>query len=156
MSKLKLQIENIITCALYVVIGILLCVMRMGVLNILMTIIGALFIAYGVYDIVKNNTVAGIIEIVIGVVIIVCGWTIATYVLLVFGILLAIKGILDMVKLVKNKNKDTMSWLSAVVTVVIGIILCIAPFAIGDIICIIVGVVFIVNGVLALFGKKLA
>lgn len=156
MSKLKLTAENIITCLLYVVIGILLCTLRMGVLNILMTIIGVLFVAYGIYDIVKGKTVPGIVEAVIGVVIVVCGWTIATYALIVFGVLLAIKGVLDLINLIKANSKNTAALISAIVTIVIGVILCIAPFAIGDIICIIVGVVLIANGVLALFGKKLA
>lgn len=156
MSKLQIKESNIVTCALYVAIGILLCVMRTGMLNILMTIVGALFIAYGVYDLIKGNTTAGIVELLIGIVIIVCGWTIATWVLLIFGVLLIIKGIIDIVNLVKSKSKVNAAWISPIVTVIIGIILCVAPFAIGDIICIIVGAVFIINGVLILFGKKLA
>lgn len=157
MKKLNLTTNNVITCILYLVIGILLCALRTGLLNILMTVIGILFIAYGVYDVIKNrdNIAKGIIEITIGVVILVLGWTIGTIVLLVFGILITLKGVLDLINNIKEK-KGTIDMINAIVTIVVGIILCVAPFAIGDIICIIVGVIFIINGILALFGEKLA
>lgn len=154
MSKQKLETTNIVTCAIYIVIGILLCAMRMELLNILMTIIGALFLICGIYDLAKHITTRGAVEVVIGVAIIVCGWTIAQYVLLVFGILLAIKGICDLAKILQSKIKDNVAILSACITLVIGVILCVAPFAIGDIICIIVGVAFVIDGVLALLNKK--
>lgn len=157
MKKLNLTTNNIITCILYLVIGILLCALRMGMLNILMTVIGVLFVAYGIYDIIKNrnNLIKGIIEIAIGVVILVLGWTIGAIVLLVFGVLIAVKGVLDLISNIKNK-KGTMDLITAIVTIVIGIVLCVAPFAIGDIICIVVGVIFIINGILALFGQEIA
>lgn len=155
MSKSKIDTSKLVTCLLYIVIGILLCAMRMGLMNILMTIVGALFVIYGIYDLILHNVTRGVIAILIGVVIIVCGWTITTYVLLVFGVLLAVKGIYDLVNIIRAKVKDTMAIVSACITIAIGIIMCIAPFAIGDVICIIVGVIFILNGVLTLFDKQI-
>ncbi len=154
MSKQNLETSNIVTCAIYIVIGILLCVMRMSLLNILMTIVGALLLICGIFDIVKHNTTRGVIEVIIGVAIVVCGWTISQYVLLVFGILFAVKGVCDLVNALKTKSKNKMAIISACVTLGIGVIMCVAPFAIGDIICIIVGVAFIVDGALALMNKK--
>ncbi len=157
MKKGSITLNNIITCALYLVIGILLCILKTGSIEILMTIAGILFIAFGIYDIITNreNLVKGITEIVIGIVILALGWLIGTIVLLVFGVLIAIKGALDIFNNIKQK-KGLVDLIVALVTIVIGIILCIAPFAIGDIICIVVGVIFIINGVLALFGKTIA
>ena len=123
MKKLNLTTNNVITCILYLVIGILLCALRTGLLNILMTVIGILFIAYGVYDVIKNrdNIAKGIIEITIGVVILVLGWTIGTIVLLVFGILITLKGVLDLINNIKEK-KGTIDMINAIVTIVVGII----------------------------------
>ncbi len=153
MKKLNFTKNNLITCALYLVIGVLLCAFRTGLLNVFMTIVGVLFIVCGILEILKNrnNVVEAAVEIVIGVVIIVLGWTIGTIVLMVFGILMAIKGAIDIFDNI-SKKKGTLDLINAIVTVVIGIILCVAPFAIGDIICIIVGVIFIIDGILALFG----
>ena len=159
MAKLRLNNDNIVTAVLYGVLGVLLCVLRMGMLNVLMTLVGILFLVVGIYDIVMylshraNNLPRGIIETLIGVVIIVCGWTITTWVLIVFGVLLAIKGVIDLVHYVQAHRHDTPTLVGIILLIAVGIILCIAPFAIGDIICIIVGVLCLINAVLALYGK---
>lgn len=155
MAKTKLNISNnnILTCALYAIIGLLLIILQGGSLGILMTVIGVLLIVIGVVDIVNNkNLTKGLIEAGIGIAIIVCGWLIADIVLLVFGILLIVKGAID---LFQNHKNGTMSIVSAVATIVIGILLVVAKWALLDVICIIAGVIFIVNAVLVLFGKKL-
>ena len=155
MKKTEITTNNVIACAVYLVTGVLLCVLQTRLISILMTVLGVLFIAYGIYDIIKNrdNLLKGIMEIVIGIVILILGWTIGTIVLLIFGILIILKGGFDIYNNVKEK-KDRVDLIAAIVTVVIGIILCIAPFAIGDVLCIIVGVIFIITGILALFGQK--
>lgn len=154
-TKLKLTKNNILTCALYVIIGILLCAMRMGSLKILFTIIGALFVVYGVIDVINKQLTKGVIEAAIGVVVIVFGFAITEWVIIIFGALLIIKSVIDLLEYIQYKRKDTAALVSILVNIAVGIILCIAPFAFGDIICIIAGVIFIINGVLALFGKKL-
>lgn len=152
-AKLDLSLNNILTCAFYAVIGILLLVLKSGSLNILMTVIGVIFIALGIIDIIQGGgLLKGIIEIVIGAVIITCGWTIATWALLIFGVLLIIKGALD---LIKNLGKGLSAMLAPIVTIVIGVLLVVSKFALIDVICIIAGVVFIINAVLTLFGKSL-
>ncbi len=162
MSKLKLTSQNLITAVLFGVLGILLIVLRMGMLNVLLTIIGVLLLAVGIYDIVMNlsrrtNTlVRGIIETLVGVVIIVCGWTIAQWTLIIFGVLLVILGVVGSVKYLQNHRHNVTLLVENILMVVIGVILCIAPFAIGDIICLIVGLLCLVNAVLALFGKTIA
>ncbi len=151
--KINLSFDNVATCALYAVIGILLVILRGGSLNILMTVIGVIFIALGIIDVVKSkDVVKGIVECAIGVVIIVCGWLIADIVLLVFGILLVIKGGID---LYNNVKSGFMAMLAPIVTIIIGILLIIAKWTLLDVFCIIVGVVFIANAVLTLFDQSL-
>ncbi len=45
--------------------------------------------------------------------------------------------------------------LPSIVTIVIGVLLVISKWALMDIICIIAGVIFLINAVLTLFGMKL-
>ena len=151
-AKLDLSSQNIITCAVYAIIGVLLLVLKAGSLGILMTVAGVLLIVLGVVDILGKDLVKGLIQAGIGVAIIACGWTIAEWVLLIFGVLLIIKGVLDLFKVFKN---GLMAILPAIVTIIIGALLVVSKFALLDLICIIVGVVFIINAVLMLFGKKL-
>ena len=67
-----------ITAISLIIIGILCCVFRAGMLNIIVTVIGVLLIAIGLYDVfVRKETALGIIAGVAGVVVIIFGWTIA-------------------------------------------------------------------------------
>ena len=108
--KLDLSLENILNCAVYAIIGLLLVILQGGSLGILMTVVGALMIVLGVVDIIKNNDMTkGIIEAVVGVLIIVCGWLIADIVLLIFGIALIIKGVMEIVKCYNGRLSEIIS-----------------------------------------------
>lgn len=153
-SKIDLSLNNLLTCAFYAIIGLFLVIMKAGSLGILMTVVGALFIILGVVDILnKKDLVKALVEIVIGIAIIVCGWLIADIVLLVFGIFLIVRGAID----VWNKRKAGFeTLLSPIVCIVIGILLVVAKWALMDTMCLIAGIIFLVNAVLVLFGKSLA
>ncbi len=143
-----------LTCAVYAVIGLLLVILKGGSLGILMTVVGALLIILGIVDIVKEkDLVTGVIEAVIGVAIIVCGWLIADIVLLVFGIVLIVKGVMEAWE---KRDKGWKELLSPLVTIVIGILLVVAKWALMDILCIVAGIIFLVNAVLVLFGKSIS
>lgn len=151
-AKLNLSTSNLLSCLAYAIIGVLLLVYKSGSLGIVMTVAGALLIVLGVVDILSGDFVRGLVQAIIGVAIIVCGWLIVDLVLLIFGVLLIIKGVLDLLKVLKN---GLMAILPALVTILIGVLLVVAKFALMDTICVIVGIIFIINAVLMLFGKKL-
>ena len=152
-AKLKLTTSNILTCVVYAVIGALLCIFKGGSLNILMTIVGALLFVLGIIDLVKNKqTGKGIIEAVLGVAIIICGWLVTGLVLLILGGVLIVKGVME---IIKNHKAGFVANLSSIMVVIIGVLLVISKWVLLDVMCIIAGVLFIVNGVLALFGKTL-
>ena len=154
MAKKKISTNNIADCVLYGVIGLLLIILRASALEILMTIVGALLIVRGVLDVVNSkDLVRGVIEIAIGVVIIVCGWLIADVVLLVLGVLLTIKSAME---IAKNYKKGFKANLENIVTLVIGVLLIVAKWALMDAMCVIAGVIFLINAVLALLGKNLS
>ena len=144
--------NNILNCIVYAAIGILLIVLKAGSLGILMTAVGALLIFLGLLDIFNQKDLAkGIIELVLGAGIIICGWLVADIVLLVLGIVLIVKGAME---LFKNFKKGIVANLSSIVLVVIGVLLVVAKWALMDVMCIVAGVVFLINAALILLGKK--
>lgn len=151
-TKLDLSTNNLLTCFFYAIVGILLIILKSGALGILMTITGALLILIGLVIIFKDSDlVKGIILIAAGIAIIIFGWTIANIVLLVLGILLILKGIFD---LIKNRKNGFSSILSAIIVIIIGALLVISNWKWVDVMCIIAGVIFIINAILTLFGKS--
>lgn len=152
-SKLSVSTNTILTSVVYAIIGLLLLILQGGSLGILMTVIGVLLIALGIMDIIKNKDITrGVIEAIVGIVIIICGWTIADIVLLVFGIVLIAKGVIELIQSLKS---GALALISPIITIVVGVLLVIARWTLLDVICIIAGIIFLINAVLILFGKKL-
>ncbi len=154
--KLDLSAHNLLSCLFFAVVGILLLALRAGSLEILMTVAGVLLIILGIVDVFKDKDyLDGIVQIGIGVAIIVLGWLLVEILLLILGIVLVIKGVLD---IVKNYKNGFLAILPALITIVVGIILIVTKWAwtIIDILCIIAGIIFLINAVLTLFGKKIS
>lgn len=151
-GKLDLSTNTVVECAFYAIIGLLLVILQSGSLGILMSIVGIMFMVVGVVEMMQNkDMIKGGVQLALGIIIIVCGWLIADIVLLVFGILLIIKGALDL----KDNIKGGFSnMLPAIITIIVGVLLVVAKWALIDVFCIIAGVVFIINAVLILFGKS--
>ena len=135
-------------------IGVLFVVFKAGMLNWLLTVAGIVFIALGVYDIIKKNLTNGLIEVAIGVIIILGGWLFVEIVLIVFGALLVVKGITDLVPLFQSSSKNVMAIIIALLTIIAGILLIVSKWVVMDWFFIVIGVMFIIEGALALFGNK--
>ena len=154
MANSSKKVSNgVVYALLYIVLGVLFIVFKSGMLNWLMTIAGIVFIALGIFDIIKKRLTQGIIETVIGVVIIVGGWLFVEIVLLVFGVLLILKGVTDLIKACQSKSKDFSKILCAVITAIVGILLVVAKWVTLDWFFIVLGAVFIIDGLFALFNK---
>ncbi len=154
--NLDLSAHNLLSCLFFAVVGILLLVLKGGSLEILMTVAGVLLIILGIVDVFKDKDyLDGIVQIGIGVAIIVLGWLLVEILLLILGIVLVIKGVLD---IVKNYKRGFLAILPALITIAVGIILIVTKWALAiiDILCIIAGIIFLINAVLSLFGKKIS
>lgn len=150
MAKKSNQNSVLFTSFLYIIVGLLLVIFRSETLNWAMTITGAIFAIFGVLELTKKNFAGGGVSLVIGIVILVLGWTLASIVLLVLGILIAIKGVVDLLPLLKKKKPDIKALIVPVVTIVVGILL---AFGNGlDILIIITGILLIVDGAIGLFA----
>lgn len=145
----KKKSSNLQTSALlYIAIGILFIIFKATVLDWMMTGIGILFIINGIIDISRQKTVNGIVGIVIGAVIIIGGWAITDLILVIFGILLAIKGIVDLGPALKRKKLIPI--LSAALTVAAGVLVIIGKWVLLDWFFIALGIILIVDGIIAL------
>lgn len=150
-AKTNISMNTLLTALAYVVIGILLIWLKGGSINILMTIIGALFILAGIADIfASKQLIDGVVKIAIGIAIIIFGWALVNIALIVLGVLLILKGILDFLKIFK---KGILSALPALATILIGILIICAKWV--DVLFIVAGIVFVINGILVLFGKRI-
>ena len=137
---------------LYIVLGALLVIFKSQMLSWAMTIAGIFFLVMGIIDLTKGRTMAGSINIIIGVAILVLGWLVLNVVLLVLGVLIAIKGVTELIDVLKRKRRNIIQLLFPILTIVIGVSLALGD-ALGDIIAI-VGILLIVDGILGLVGSK--
>ncbi len=136
------------TALLYIAIGILFIIFKATVLDWMMTGIGILFIVNGIIDVTKSRTVSGIVGIVIGAVIILGGWTLTGLILIIFGVSLAVKGVVDLIPALKRKKLIPI--LSAALTVAAGILVIIGKWIVLDWFFIALGIILIVDGIIAL------
>ena len=153
MATSKKVTNGTVYALLYIILGVLFIVFKSGMLNWLMTIAGIVFIALGIYDIIKKNLNQGIIEAVIGVVIIVGGWLFVELVLIVFGAMLIIKGVMDLIAAFRTKSKNVSRIICSIITLVVGILLILAKWVALDWFFIVLGAVFIIDGLFALLNK---
>ena len=149
-SKLDLSSSNLLTALAYAVIGVLLIMLKGSSIEILMTVFGALLVVAGVVDFFGNNDYfEGLVKVAIGIAIIVFGWALTQLVLFLLGALLIIKGILDLLKL---RKKGLSACLPALATILVGVLIVCAKWL--DVLFVVAGVIFIIDAILTLFGKK--
>lgn len=154
MAKKSINNQAVINAIALIVLGILFCIFRAGMINVLLTIVGVVLIALGIYDIVKKLYVNAAIEIILGIAVIVCGWTILDIALLVLGIGLVLYSIYQIIMVAKSfKKKGWLALVKPIITLIIGIFLIVAKWVLVDWIFIVIGVVFIINGLLSLLSK---
>ncbi len=136
---------------LYIIIGLLLVIFKSQMLGWAMTVTGAAFIISGVLELIRKNYTVGGINLLIGLSVIILGWAATTIVLLVLGILIAVKGVADLLGVLKQKKPNVKDLIFPILSVVVGLIL---AFGNGlDILIVITGILLTVDGVIGLVGS---
>ncbi len=153
-KKKSNQTNTLLSAVLYILIGVLFCVFRAGVLNWAMTAIGAVLVIVGILKVAKNAVAEGVFTAALGVLVILGGWMFLDIILLVLGVALAVMGVFDLIKALDGKKKNTSAILASVITVAAGILLIVSRWALLDWFIIALGVILIIDGVLMLAGKK--
>jgi hypothetical protein len=85
-------------------LGIALLILRGSLISVLMSVVGIVFIAFGIIQWIKGQIVLAIIKAVIGIVLIICGWTVVSAVLYVLAAAVMITGILLLYEQLKNQG----------------------------------------------------
>ena len=153
MSKIKKHSE-LVSSLLYILIGALLVIFQDRTIGWAMTVMGALFIVFGILDLVRSNWGGGAVSLIIGIAILVLGWVVTEIVLLVLGVLIALKGVVALIDALRASKKDIVDIVFSILTIVIGLML-----AVGNglnVLIIIAGVMLMFNGVLGLLGAAKA
>ncbi|MEG1663510.1 MAG: DUF308 domain-containing protein [Clostridia bacterium] len=159
-KKTKFVVQNeLVTAVALIVIGALFCAFRSSMLEILLTIVGVVLIVLGVYNLVRKNFAEGVIETVIGIVIIVCGWTLLEITLLILGIIFVAYAayiLLSTFKKIKTaKGFDKiMLVVNPLLLLAFGIMLIVSYWVLDDAICIVIGVVALLDGIMMIFKKN--
>ena len=157
-----LKSNKLISAVLTVVLGLLFLVFKSAVIGWAITVFGVAIIAMGVLDILKKNLVPGVVRAAIGVLVILLGWLLLDIALIILGVVLLAYGALQVLEILKEKgNKGSvmellLQYAQPAINVIIGICLLFARGEMINIVCIIVGIIFFIQGILALldFLKK--
>ena len=146
----KKSFSGLFSALLYLALGILLVVFKTETINWAMTIAGIVFIVSGILEVIKKEWAGGGVSLVIGIVILLLGNLIKDVVILVLGILIAVKGLVSLIDEFKRSKKSVLGITFAILTILVGVAL---AFGNGlDIMLLVCGIVFIVDGIIGLIA----
>ncbi len=150
--------SQLISAIMTLVLGILFLILKDDVIGIALTVLGIVLIITAVLELIRKNFTSGIIKAVLGIAVLVIGWTLLDIAIIVVGIVLMVYGILELIKrIVAIVKKQTDGFLATILGFIAPAI-CIAASVLLltgkalDIGITIAGVLFIIDGVLALIG----
>mgnify|MGYP002521319824 CR=1 FL=1 len=156
-AKIEVKMDSrFATAVILVVIGVLLIQLKAGAINAILSVVGALLILRALLCVIDKQWLYAVLFAAIGIFLIVGGITIVDIMVLILGIILSAFGLYQLIVAVKDKKNAGI--VSALVTLAVGVLLilffCFQSFH-QEWFYITTGIVAIVAGVLALFGKKL-
>jgi len=150
---------NRIGAIIAIALGIMFCVLKGGVISIALSIIGVTAIIMGVVDFAGKRTSPGIVKVVIGVCVIVFGWMFVDIALYIVAAILLIQGLKTIVEAIKNKAdnnsaQNVIAIIRPVACVVAGGCLLFNKNEMIDGVFVVVGVLLLIEGVLALTDSR--
>ncbi len=152
-EKLKLPDYRLIYAIGLVVIGLLFCIFRTSMISILLTVVGIVLIVVALYAALKRKYVLAAVEGIIGIVIIACGWTVLDISLLILGLIFIGFSVMELIENAhdfksKSGTAKALSIINPILLLVFGILLVVSKWVLTDAICIVIGVIAAVDGIL--------
>ena len=147
---------NLISSVLTILMGILFCVLKEGVIDIMMTVLGVLLIVGGVLALLTGDSIYGIVLIILGVVVIVFGWAIKEVIFYIIAALLILVGIAQLIGFSKQNIKGVnpiitlFIYMVPVVRIVIGVLLFFNQHGTISWVMYVTGILLIVDGILGI------
>lgn len=147
----KQLVSQILMAIAYIAIGVLFCVFKAQVLGWIIWVVGILLILKGAVDFLSYKlTVPAIVNIALGVLTIVFGYVFAQAIAIVVGIVIILYGLSNLL----NNSRNIFTLAISILTIVGGFLLVFNPNGGIEWLFIVIGVVFIIDGVLALVRPK--
>ena len=154
---MKAQSRNdLVAAILMTVIGVLFLILKAEVISIAMTIFGALLILQAVLDLIAKQYVMAVVKGVIGVAVIVFGWVLIDIATIILAIVLLIFGLLQLIESIKalpeakNLVAKILGFVKPGICIAIAVCLFINAGSVINVVFIIAGVFFIIQGVISL------
>lgn len=156
--------KNLFLAILTIAFGIVLCVFRSEVMEWIAYVVAGLLILLGIMGVAaffsakkKKDVVSllfSLIEIAGGVLIIIFAQEILEYALIILGAYFIFVGAYALLPLLGGKKVPQLKIIMALLSVVLGILLIVVPFAVSDIFFIVVGALAVIDGVFTLVKAK--
>lgn len=156
--------KNLFLAILTIAFGIVLCVFRSEVMEWIAYVVAGLLILLGIMGVAaffsakkKKDVVSllfSLIEIAGGVLIIIFAQEILEYALIILGAYFIFVGAYALLPLLGGKKVPQLKIIMALLSVVLGILLIVVPFAVSDVFFIVVGALAVIDGVFALVKAK--
>lgn len=156
--------KNLFLAILTIAFGIVLCVFRSEVMEWIAYVVAGLLILLGIMGVAaffsakkKKDVVSllfSLIEIAGGVLIIIFAQEILEYALIILGAYFIFVGAYALLPLLGGKKVSQLKIIMALLSVVLGILLIVVPFAVSDVFFIVVGALAVIDGVFTLVKAK--
>ena len=148
--------DNAVMAIGMIVLGLLLIVLKGGVVDIAMTVFAVSMIVTAILDFVNKRTNDGIIKAVLGVCILVFGWMFVNLALYILGAVLIVMGLMLLVNLRRGSmfedSNRALNYIRPIVMVVAGACLLFNQGGTSDWIFIVGGIMLLIEGLLELVG----
>ena len=156
---MKTQSRNeLIAAILMTVMGILFLVWKSNVISIAMTVFGIFLILQAILSLIAKQYVVAAIKGFFGVIVILLAWVFIKVALIIFAILLALVGLLQLLESIKNLPHaktvlvKVLSFVKPAIYIAISVCLFVNTVKAVDVVFIIAGVFFIVEGIISLIN----
>ena len=144
--------EKIIAALATIAIGILVIILRGGLIKIVTSVLGVGLIVYGILDLIHHKVPPAIVKLVAGVIVLVCGLAVVEIVLYLIAAFLLIVGILSFYDKYKEK-RGCKNWKEALyvytmpaLCLIMGILLLFNQGATVDWIFVVCGILSVIEG----------
>ena len=148
-----------LTAIILIVLGVLFIIFKLDLIKYLISSFGLLFIIFGIIDLINKRENIAIGEIIIGVLLIALSWLLLDICLLMIGITILVYAVrklsfaLKLTKHVDSIYKKIELVAFPLISTILGVLLIIGRWELGNTLCIIIGIIIILNGISLIINK---
>lgn len=152
--------ENMISSVIFILLGVMLMIMKGGIISLMLTFLGITALVLGVLDMIDHRTNSGVVKIVIGLCIIIFGWMFVNLAFYILAAVLLLQGISQIVNISKfspvnlTMKERIIIYFKPAVNVLAGACLLFNQGGTIGWIFWVVGILMVVEGILGLFDLQ--